>query len=119
MVPYDEKQRNRDFFVERAMFKLWMEASGESNEMQVEHLRRCVRVAIDEALTPKQREYLSLYLSGYSHTEIAEMCSVNVSTVSRTVGRACDRLCARIKYATGATLGVDQRVRRKLTRLYR
>jgi DNA-directed RNA polymerase specialized sigma24 family protein len=113
-----EKERIRQHQLEIVMFNLWRKESGETNEYLLEHLKNCVRVAISETLTDKQRYYLGLYLYGYSQTEISQLAGVNKSTVSRTINRALTRLLSRIKYATPATLHAEDRVHKYLTRLY-
>lgn len=113
----EEKARERS--LEKTMFKIWLNASEETNERNIEHLKNCVRVAISECLAPKQKRYLILYLNGYNQKEIAEFCGVNKSTVSRIINSAMDRLFDHIKYATPATLHVEKRVRKCLTRLYK
>lgn len=113
----EEKARERN--LEKTMFKIWLNASGETNERNIEHLKNCVRVAISECLAPKQRRYLLLYLNGYNQKEIAEMCGIHKSTVSRVINSAMNRLFDHIKYATPATLHAEKRVRKSLTRLYK
>lgn len=112
----EEKSLQRG--LEKAMFKAWISESGDTNEEAIDHLKNCIHVAISECLTPKQKKYLSLYLNGYNGTEIAEICGVNKSTVSRMLNWALNKLFERIKYATPATLRVEKRVRKNLTRLY-
>ena len=108
-----------EIHLEKVMFDTWLKESGETNEADIEHLQNCVHLAIKECLTKKQGQYLSLYLSGYNMIEIAEMCSVNKSTVSRTIGRGLDRVLNHIKYASPRTLRVKQRVAKRLSGLYR
>lgn len=115
----DDANKKHEAHLEKAMFSLWLKESGESNDAWVEHLKNCVKVAMIECLTDAQKRYLSLYLNGYSQIEIANLCGVNVSTVSRTLNRGLNRLLARIKYATPRTLRAEQRVRKQLTALYR
>lgn len=113
----EDKRRNAHF--EKVMFSAWLKESGEANDNQIEHLKNCVRVAISEALTDRQRECLGLYLSGYCQSEIAEMLGISRSTVSRNISRGLKRLLDRVKYATPSTLRVVERVRKNLTRLYK
>lgn len=112
-----DKRRNAQ--LEKVMFSVWLKESGETNDNYMEHLKNCVRVAMHDALTDRQRECLGLYLSGYSQIEISEMLGINKSTVSRNINRGLKRLLDRIKYATPRTLKVEQRVRKNLTALYR
>lgn len=113
------KDHNHELFLEKSMFNLWRRDAGETNEAWLAHLKNCIRVAVLETLTDKQREYLGFYLSGYSQREIAQITGVNTSTVSRGINRALDKLLSRIKYATPATLLVEHKVRKNLMRLYR
>ena len=105
--------------LEKVIFDTWLKESGETNEADIDHIQNCVHLAIKECLTKKQRQYLSLYLSGYNMIEIAEMCSVNKSTVSRTIGRGLDHVLDHIKYASPRTLRVKRRVEKRLSGLYR
>lgn len=113
-----EKDKIRERQLEKAMFALWRKESGETNDLWLEHLKNCISVAIQEALTEKQRFYISLYLSGYNGREIAKIADVDPSTVSRGISAALNNLLSRIKYATPSTLHVETRVRKALTRLY-
>ena len=108
-----------EIHLEKVMFDTWLKESGETNEADIDHLRNCVHLAVMECLTKKQRQYLSLYLSGYNMIEIAEMCSVNKSAVSRTIGRGLDHVLDHIKYASPRTLQVKRRVAKRLSGLYR
>lgn len=119
-TPYDvEANAKREAHLNKVMYNAWLKELGETNESDMLHLKNCVRLAIQEALTDKQRQYLCLYLSGYNGTEISELCGVNVSTVSRTTKRAVNNLVSRIKYATPRTLYADRRVRKNFLGLYR
>lgn len=108
----------RDLYLEKAMYAAWLRESGETNSAQLAHLKNCVTQAITEALTDKQRVYLSHYMSGFNMVEIGQMCGVDTSTVSRTINRALDRLISRIKYATPTTLTCGNKVKKRLTLLY-
>ncbi len=58
-----------------------------------------VRIAIDEELTDRQRELISLYyLEQMSMTEIAKRLELSPSTVSRTLKRGRGRLKKYLKY---------------------
>lgn len=78
----------------------WLQENGEDNHLQQERLRRNLRRAREEALTPRQKEVLALhYERGLSVTEIARHLGVNPSTVSRTLHRAHERLKRCLQYA--------------------
>lgn len=60
---------------------------------------RVVRMIIDEALSEKQREYLcDYYFDGLSMRRAAELHGVSLSTVSRTIKRAENRIRRILKY---------------------
>lgn len=60
---------------------------------------RVVRMIIEEALSEKQREYLcDYYFDGLSMSRSAELHGVSLSTVSRTIKRAENRIRGILKY---------------------
>ena len=67
--------------------------------MQMERLRRNLRRAREQELTPRQRQMLELhYDQRLSVTEIAKELGLHPSTVSRTLGRARERLRRYLRY---------------------
>ena len=63
-------------------------------------LRRGLRRAREQELTPRQREMVFLYYDrGLKMSQIAQKLGVNRSTVSRTVKRARERLYRCLRYA--------------------
>lgn len=114
-----EKNQKREQHLEKVMFDLWRRESGETNNTQMEHLKNCIRVAMSEVLTDKQRQCLTLYLTGYNQSEISQIVGIDKSGISRHINRALDKLLSRIKYATPRTLHVEAKVRKNLTRLYK
>lgn len=114
----DEKLLEQERHLEKMMYTAWLRISGETNSAQLEHLKNCVSVAIQECLTEKQKEMLLYYMSGYSQREIADELGLDKSSVSRTIHRAFHNLFSHIKYATPATLHAEAEVKRSLTRLY-
>ena len=66
---------------------------------QLERLRRNLRRAREQELTPRQREVLALYYDrGLKMSQIARKLGINRSTVSRTIGRAKQRLYRYLQY---------------------
>lgn len=65
----------------------WDDLRGEDNNAAKARLLRALRRG-RAVVSPRQREMLSLYLSGKSASEIAQQLNVSVSTVSRTLARA-------------------------------
>ena len=79
---------------------VWLRENAETNNEQMSRLRRNLLKAIDEDLTPRQREVVSMhYFNGLSVAKIAEKLNVNRSTVSRTLARAEQNLRKMLKYA--------------------
>ena len=79
---------------------VWMRENAEDNTLQLERMKRNLRIAREKELTPRQRCMLELYYDRQmSVTEIAEELCVNVSTVSRTLQRARDRLRRYLQYS--------------------
>lgn len=115
----EDKQAEWEAHVERVLYKLWLQTSGETNELWLAHLRNCVKVACNECLTKKQKQCLFLYLRGYNQIEIAEVMCVSKSTVSRNLHRSIDNLQRYLRFATPSTLHTSGKVRAYLTRLYK
>ena len=79
---------------------VWMREHAEDNSDQLERLRRTLRRAREQELTPRQREILALYYDrGLKMPQIARKLGINRSTVSRTVKRAKERLYRCLRYA--------------------
>ena len=79
---------------------VWLRENAETNNEQMSRLRRNLLRAIDEDLTPRQREVVSMhYFNGLSVAKIAEKLNVDRSTVSRTLARAEQNLRKMLKYA--------------------
>ena len=79
---------------------VWLRDHAEDNSDQLQRLRRNLRRAREQELTPRQREILALYYDrGLKMPQIARKLGVNRSTVSRTVKRAKERLYRCLRYA--------------------
>ena len=78
---------------------VWLRENSEDNELQLERLRRNLRLAREQELTPCQQQVLELrYERNMSVTQIARYLGVNASTVSRTLRRAQERLRRYLQY---------------------
>lgn len=78
---------------------VWLRESAGDNSERLERLRRNLRRAREEELTPRQRELLELYFDqGMTIPQIARRLSLNRSTVSRTIRRAKERLYRCLRY---------------------
>lgn len=79
---------------------IWLRENAGDNQDRLERLRRNLRQARDQELTPRQRKVLELrYERGMTGVEIAEELGVSPSTVSRTLRRARDRLRRYLQYS--------------------
>ena len=79
---------------------VWMRENAEDNALQLERMKRNLRIAREKELTPRQRCMLELYYDQQmAGTEIAQELRVNVSTVSRTLQRARNRLRRYLQYS--------------------
>lgn len=114
-----DDEAKRKLIAERALFKTWNIQNAETNEEQIEHLKNCIKVAINECLTKKQRDVLLLYLSGYNQTEIAAIKHVDKSTICRLVNKALDNIFNHVKYASPITLKLSKKARSNLRKLYK
>lgn len=79
---------------------LWERESAPTNDEQLERLRRNLRLARRQVLTPRQQQVLELYYDrGLTMGQIALKLHLNPSTVSRTLSRARERLYASLRYS--------------------
>ena len=78
---------------------VWLRDHAEDNSEQLERLRRGLRRAREQELTPRQRQMLTLYYDqGMNIPQIAVLLGLNRSTVSRTLRRARERLYRHVRY---------------------
>lgn len=82
-----------------ADLSVYVQLMSEDNSAQLGRLKRNLAHALRHDVTPKQREYLTLYYSeGLNLREISERTGVNKSTVSRTMKRGRERLYRCLRY---------------------
>ena len=78
---------------------VWRRQNDPDNAEQLERLRRNLRQAREQELTPRQRQILSLYYDrGLTMTQIAGKLGLNRSTVCRTLHRSRNRLYRSLRY---------------------
>lgn len=83
----------------RSELELWLREQQQDNDESLERLRRNLRDARLDELTPRQAELLRLrFDEGLSVREIARRQGVSPSTVSRTLKRAKERLHRCLRY---------------------
>ena len=79
---------------------VWLREQANDNQEQMERLRRNLRRAREQELTPRQQQVLTLrYEQNMNGAEIARLLGLNRSTVSRTIRRAQERLRRCLQYA--------------------
>ena len=88
--------RNNEVYGDMAA---WLRANAEDNESDVRRLKRNLRLARVEELTPRQRQLMQMrFEQNMSVSEIAEALGLDKSTVSRTITRAKQRLYKCLRY---------------------
>lgn len=88
--------RNNEVYGDMAT---WLRANAEDNESDVRRLKRNLRLAREEELTPRQRQLMQMrFEQNMSVTEIADALGLDKSTVSRTITRAKQRLYKCLRY---------------------
>ncbi len=81
-----------DHVFEQAAYLAYM-SSGETNISEKAKMRNILNKAIQKELTDNQRICLvEYYVSGMKMKDIAQMLSLNPSTVSRHIRKACEKL---------------------------
>ena len=86
------------FLADKHSFRLWTESVGEASSNNI--LKKLIVRVLENELTEKQREYLLLYIvEKKSMQEIAEMYSVNKSTVQRGICGAKKKIMNSLRYA--------------------
>ena len=95
-------RRGKDFATDMAVYT---QAMSEDNAEQMGRLRRNVMLALQEDVTPRQRECMRLYAEkGLNMRQIAELTGVDKSTVSRNIKRGESRLRRCLRYGAGQLL---------------
>ena len=80
-------------------YQLWQMATRPDNSDRLNRLRKNLRLAREQELTPRQRQMLTLYFDeNKTMPQIAAELGVNCSTVSRTIRRARQRLHRCLQY---------------------
>lgn len=89
----------RHYGGEQADLQTWLRENAADNSDRLERLRRNLRLAREQELTPLQRQMLEMHFEGgKSMADIARTLGVNRSTVSRTIARAKRRLFHCLRY---------------------
>ena len=79
---------------------LWRQEESGDNRERIRRLLSNLPLAVQQELTPRQREILRLrFTGGMSVTAIAEKLGLNKSTVSRSLARSMERLYKSLRYS--------------------
>ena len=83
-----------------ADLQVYLRQIAATNDDQIDRIKRNLTTAINQDLTSRQRQMLSLYyFKGYTMERIGKELGVNKSTVSRTITRAVRRLYRALRYS--------------------
>lgn len=86
--------------IDIASLCLWRQEESGDNRERIRRLLSNLPLAVQQELTPRQREILRLrFTGGMSVTAIAEKLGLNKSTVSRSLTRSMERLYKSLRYS--------------------
>ena len=86
--------------IDIASLCLWRQGEAGDNRERIRRLLSNLPLAVQQELTPRQREILRLrFTGGMSVTAIAEKLGLNKSTVSRSLARSMERLYKSLRYS--------------------
>ena len=86
--------------IDIASLCLWRQEESGDNRERIRRLLSNLPLAVQQELTPRQREILRLrFTGGMSVTAIAEKQGLNKSTVSRSLARSMERLYKSLRYS--------------------
>lgn len=95
-----ENTASQDISLNAAAFQVWLRQIAATNDDQIHRLKKNLRIAIEQDLTSRQRQMLSMYyFDNKKMEEIAVDLGVNKSTVSRTISRGVRRPQKALKYS--------------------
>ena len=86
--------------IDIASLCLWRQEASGDNQVRIRRLLSNLPLAVQQELTPRQREILQMrFTGGMSVTAIAEQLGLNKSTVSRSLARSMERLYKSLRYS--------------------
>ena len=86
--------------IDIASLCLWRQEESGDNRERIRRPLSNLPLAVQQELTPRQREILRLrFTGGMSVTAIAEKLGLNKSTVSRSLARSMERLYKSLRYS--------------------
>ncbi len=97
---YETERRNPYDPMDLAALRQWQREQQQDNRAQIERLLSKLPVAVDQELTPRQRQMLMMHFhDGMRVTDIARALGVSKSVVSRTLARSTERLFRVLRYS--------------------
>ena len=86
--------------IDIASLCLWRQEQSGDNQERIRRLLSNLPLAVQQELTPRQREILQMrFTGGMSITGIAKELGLNKSTVSRSLTRSVERLSRSLRYS--------------------
>ena len=86
--------------IDIASLCLWRQEQSGDNQERIRRLLSNLPLAVQQELTPRQREILQMrFTGGMSITGIAKELGGNKSTVSRSLTRSVERLYRSLRYS--------------------
>ena len=86
--------------IDIASLCLWRQEQSGDNQERIRRLMSNLPLAVQQELTPRQREILQMrFTGGMSITGIAKELGLNKSTVSRSLTRSVERLYRSLRYS--------------------
>lgn len=86
--------------IDIASLCLWRQEQSGDNQERIRRLLSNLPLAVQQELTPRQREILQMrFTGGMSITGIAKELGLNKSTVSRSLTRSVERLYMSLRYS--------------------
>lgn len=86
--------------IDIASLCLWRQEQSGDNQECIRRLLSNLPLAVQQELTPRQREILQMrFTGGMSITGIAKELGLNKSTVSRSLTRSVERLYRSLRYS--------------------
>ena len=86
--------------IDIASLCLWRQEQSGDNQERIRRLLSTLPLAVQQELTPRQREILQMrFTGGMSITGIAKELGLNKSTVSRSLTRSVERLYRSLRYS--------------------
>ena len=86
--------------IDIASLCLWRQEQSGDNQERIRRLLSNLPLAVQQELTPRQREILQMrFTGGMSITGVAKELGLNKSTVSRSLTRSVERLYRSLRYS--------------------